>query len=95
MSGCKWLSGVKRVSGGKTLKIDIRICGDVIEDIVLSGDFFAHPEELVDELENSLKGLKASKAVDVINSFRDKIEFTGITIDDVIDLINKLLMRTV
>lgn len=93
MTICESLSGIKRVSGGKTLKIDLRICGDRVEEIVISGDFFAYPEELIDELENSLNGIKIDEIPVVLNSFRDKIVFTGISFNDLLELINDILRK--
>ncbi len=91
MDECKWLSGIKRVRGGKTLKIDLRICGDEVREIVISGDFFAHPEEMVDKLEDSLRGSKIRDINDILESYRGKILFTGISFDDLVELINRII----
>ena len=85
-------SGLKRVEGGKTLKIDLEIESGIIKDIIISGDFFAYPMEAVEELENMLKGVNVSDAIDIINCFRDRIVFIGLTIDDIIDLLRKILL---
>mgnify|MGYP000241628783 CR=1 FL=1 len=85
-------SGLKRVKGGKTLKIDLEIESGIIKDIIISGDFFAYPMEAVEELENMLKGVNVSDAIDIINCFRDRIVFIGLTIDDIIDLLRKILL---
>ncbi|RLG83921.1 MAG: hypothetical protein DRO40_03080 [Thermoprotei archaeon] len=84
-------SGIKRVKGGKTLKIDLDVESGIIKDIIISGDFFAYPMEAVDELENMLKGASVSNAIEIINCFRDRIVFIGLTIDDIIDLLRKIL----
>jgi lipoate-protein ligase A len=42
---------------GKFLKITMDF-DEVINDIVITGDFFAHPEESIDELQENLKGVK-------------------------------------
>ncbi len=42
---------------GKFLKITLDF-NEVINDIVITGDFFAHPEESIDELQENLKGVK-------------------------------------
>jgi len=84
-------SGLKRVKGGKTLKIDLDIESGIIRDIIISGDFFAYPMEAVDELENMLRGASVSDAIEIINYFRDRVVFIGLTIDDIIDLLRKIL----
>ncbi|MFQ5885385.1 MAG: lipoate protein ligase C-terminal domain-containing protein [Thermoplasmata archaeon] len=43
---------------GKFLKITMDFNGE-IKEVVITGDFFAHPEEAIDELQETLKGVKA------------------------------------
>lgn len=47
-------SFVGKAKGGKLLRLSIEAEGGVIQAIRVRGDFFAHPEELFDELEASL-----------------------------------------
>lgn len=42
---------------GKFLKITLDF-DEVINEIVITGDFFAHPEESIDELQENLKGAR-------------------------------------
>jgi hypothetical protein len=42
---------------GKFLKIFMDF-DDTINDIVITGDFFAHPEQAIDDLQENLKGAK-------------------------------------
>lgn len=83
-------TGVKRIRGGKTLKIDLELKGDRIVDIVISGDFFAHPEEAIDELERELKGSSIDDITFIVNKFRDRIELVGLSIDDILELLLEL-----
>lgn len=50
---------------GKFLKISMDF-NDRINDVVIAGDFFAHPEEAVDELQDMLKGVR-TKPDDIRN----------------------------
>ncbi len=43
---------------GKFLKIHMDF-DETINEIVITGDFFAHPEQAIDELQKNLKGAKA------------------------------------
>lgn len=43
---------------GKFLKIVVDYNRE-INEIVITGDFFVHPEEAIDELQEALKGVKA------------------------------------
>jgi len=91
MEACKHVSRVKRVAGGKTLKIDAKICSGVIEEIVISGDFFAYPEELVDEMEHKLRGRRAGEIREILESYRGLIEFAGVSLEDIAELIMEIL----
>ncbi len=88
-----WVTGVKRIQGGKTVKVDIRVYNGVIEDIVISGDFFAYPEEAIDQLEEELKGKKIEDVDKVLNKYRDHIELVGLTFHDLASLIRELIRR--
>jgi lipoate-protein ligase A len=45
-----------KVEGGKLVKVQLAKRGNVIRKIKITGDFFLHPEELVEELEKKLEG---------------------------------------
>jgi lipoate---protein ligase len=43
---------------GKLLKASVSFEGDVILSVKLSGDFFIHPEDAIERLEEALVGVK-------------------------------------
>lgn len=45
-----------KVKGGKLIRIKLDKEGNKIEGVKITGDFFLHPEEVIEELERSLKG---------------------------------------
>jgi len=45
-----------KVEGGKLVKVQLETEGDKIKEVRIMGDFFLHPEEMIDELEKALKG---------------------------------------
>ncbi len=49
----------RRGSGGKQLKVTIVSSGGAIECARVTGDFFTHPEGLIEILEERLVGVKA------------------------------------
>ncbi len=49
--------GSYKVPGGKLVRAKVEFSG-VIEGVVLTGDFFLHPEEGVSLLEGALAGMK-------------------------------------
>ncbi len=82
-----WKTAIKRVKNGKTLRIDIDIEDNTIKDIVISGDFFAYPEESIDKLEQCLKGREISTIMSCIDEIKETTETIGISFEDVTDLI--------
>ena len=81
---------IKRVPGGKTLQIDID-CNDRINYILISGDFFAYPEDFIDKLQEAITGKSISEAIETISLLYKKMkpELLGISIDDIIDVLRK------
>ena len=51
-----------KVPGGKLIKIRLQAADEVINSIVIMGDFFLYPEDTLDGLETSLYGLKIVEA---------------------------------
>jgi lipoate-protein ligase A len=82
----------KKVKGGKLIKVEIWY-EDSIEKAMISGDFFLHPEEGIEDLEKSLFGLTTnSSLLEVKNRLNDaisekKLELIGFTSDDLAEII--------
>ncbi len=81
---------IKRAPGGKTLQIDID-CNEHINYILISGDFFAYPEDFIDKLQEAITGKSISEAIETITLLYKKMkpELLGISIDDIIDVLRK------
>jgi len=67
-----------KVKGGKLIKVQLAKKGDKIEKIKITGDFFLHPEELIEDLEKTLTGcfLNGSNLIELIKAFIEKREAT-------------------
>ena len=67
-----------KVKGGKLIKIQLRMKDDRIDAIKITGDFFMHPEELIDDLEKTLIGcpLDKEKITETIENFIESREVT-------------------
>lgn len=65
-----------KVPGGKLLKVKIGIEDDRISRIVITGDFFIHPESTLPEIEKNLLGcpLAKDKLVERIQSSLDAVD---------------------
>ncbi|MEM1753634.1 MAG: lipoate protein ligase C-terminal domain-containing protein, partial [Candidatus Methanomethylicaceae archaeon] len=61
--------GIKKVEGGKLIKVKLLEEKGIIKDIKITGDFFAHPEEAIEELENILKNTPLIKVKENIKKF--------------------------
>jgi len=84
---------IYKVPGGKLLKIFLSYdeSSNLIKDICITGDFFAYPEESVEELEKILKNKELDKKelMNIINLFvKDHgVEFIGIDSSTITDAI--------
>jgi lipoate-protein ligase A len=63
-----------KVVGGKLIKVQLTRRDDKIQRIKIMGDFFLHPEELIEDLEASLTGqqLNESTLANGIKAFMEK-----------------------
>ncbi|MDI6708350.1 MAG: lipoate protein ligase C-terminal domain-containing protein [Candidatus Thermoplasmatota archaeon] len=52
------LSASLKVEGGKLIRCSLEVKNSVILNAKITGDFFMHPEEKIEDLENLLRGLK-------------------------------------
>ena len=58
-----------KVKGGKMIRVSLRESEGKIREIKITGDFFLHPEELIEELEEVLVG-KTLNAQDLTGSIK-------------------------
>ena len=53
---------IYKVKGGKMIKIQLALENEkIIRDLRITGDFFLHPEETIEDLEKALRGCSLSK----------------------------------
>jgi lipoate-protein ligase A len=62
-----------KVEGGKLIKVQLEKSGNAIGKIKIMGDFFLHPEELIEEVERTLEGRPLNEA-DLIKHLKTLIE---------------------
>ncbi len=82
-------TATRKVPGGKLLRIDVAYT-DTIQSLKLTGDFFLHPEDTLDEITAALTGLvlplderAAQQAVEAALQARDA-QLIGATAGDII-----------
>jgi len=57
----------QKVKEGKVVKVEIE-CNELIRNVRITGDFFIHPEDILDEIEKSIIGLERSASIETITS---------------------------
>lgn len=58
---------LKKVAGGKLIRAEVEF-DEAIRKLKITGDFFMHPEEAIDGLENSLIGIAVSISKEELES---------------------------
>ena len=88
------LSADYKVPGGKLLRVSLALDESydppVIEEITLTGDFFMHPEDAIEELEAHLVGApwEAEAIRDRVRAFyASDVQVIGAEVDDVVHII--------
>ncbi len=82
-----WGSALRKVRGGKTVKVEVRVEEGVIREVVISGDFFAYPPEAIEELERALVGASVEEAASVVRSFKGRVQVVGASLKDFEELL--------
>lgn len=73
-----------KVPGGKLIRMHVIYSGDVLREVRINGDFFLHPEEALEELEDSLKDRSMGEAEKIIRRFCRGVEMAGVSPEDFI-----------
>ncbi|MFX0068561.1 MAG: lipoate protein ligase C-terminal domain-containing protein [Candidatus Hodarchaeota archaeon] len=73
-----------KVPGGKLIRADISVKDGRIGRIVITGDFFLHPEDVLEQLEEKLLGRNAEKIEKIIRKFftESKVVLVGADVKD-------------
>jgi uncharacterized protein (UPF0335 family) len=92
--------GEKKHPGGKLVRACIRLDEEkgTIHGVLLSGDFFADPEEEMEKLIERLETLETTpdKLIEHVKSAFQELKATvyGITVDDVVEALQRALAKT-
>jgi len=87
-----------KVPGGKLLRACSKIQEGNITSVLLTGDFFLHPEESIEEMERRLRGIPAHRdsVQNVVQQFFDTVSprLIGATPDSFVEIIMRSLSTT-
>ena len=76
---------IYKVPNGKMVRLEMEYDQERINDIIISGDFFMHPEDAIDLIEQALTGIEIEegKIKEAINKVAEEqgINFFGIDAD--------------
>ncbi len=84
-----------KVPGGKLIRVHVWHRNGVVDKVRFYGDFFMHPEEAVEELEESLKGRDVSETARLIRSFFENVEIVGATAEDFIHALSLAIKKEI
>ena len=86
----KWGRSIIRSKAGKTLIVDLLVDQEgIIRKCFISGDFFAYPEAIINEVEKKLPGLRLGEALLKTRRLVGEAELLGITVEDLLDGLRK------
>jgi lipoate---protein ligase len=78
---------IRKVPGGKLLRVSVESNEGIIESVRISGDFFAHPEDIIEALESKLKGAGRDEVREIVSGTLSNAKLYGLGGDDIIDAI--------
>jgi len=73
------------------IKVELEVEGDVIKNAIISGDFFAYPPEVIEEMEDKMRGRELSKVLEVIERYRDRVKLVGVKFEDLEELVRAII----
>ncbi|MDI6721050.1 MAG: hypothetical protein QMD85_01575 [Candidatus Aenigmarchaeota archaeon] len=87
----------RKVAGGKLVKATADFNGNTINSVKITGDFFLHPEESIEYIENMFAGADTSELDEIkseIDDFisRNGIQLIGFSSQDIIDTIKDTVL---
>jgi len=82
---------IRKVKGGKLVRVKVKSKCGLIEDVKITGDFFAHPEEGLEEMERELRGTSIGKVRAVLESATGGITLIGMSREDLVEMIEECL----
>ena len=85
----------RKIKGGKLLGCRARIDGGRIESVRFLGDFFLHPEQVLEGLEESLRGMDRGGALKAVRTALDstEVEMVGVAPADFENLLGEAFDR--
>ncbi len=84
-------SVVRKGKGGKLVKVTVVSEGGRIAAVSITGDFFAHPEEGLEQVERELIGAAISEVRGTVESATGGVTLVGLKSEDIIEMVEECL----
>ncbi len=84
----------RKVEGGKLLRIKVDVQENLIKNVSIEGDFFAHPENTIEQIEQELTNKEIDSDLEkIVQEIIDKnnAELVGVTAKDINEVILEAL----
>lgn len=88
---------IKKIPGGKLVRVDVKFTPDRLERVKITGDFFLNPDDLLTEMESYLAGaalpLSKPQLVSDLQALLDKqgAILIGFSPQDLVDILEEAL----
>lgn len=92
----KQAKAIKKVPGGKLVRVDVTY-GERLEKVVITGDFFLYPEDVLQVIEDALTGallpLQKTSLIEKVQNILDKEKavLVGFSPQDLIDILEEAM----
>lgn len=73
---------IKKISGGKMLKVHVWTHGSIIKSVKFYGDYFIYPEDIIEKLEKLLENKTLEEAKKILIELLKDVEMVGICAED-------------
>lgn len=87
----------KKRAGGKIVKVCVKLYSDLVKGVMISGDFFVDPAEDFEEVLHELTNIEVEKneATAIVSELlnKKKLVFSGITIEDIVEVLSNILHK--
>ena len=81
------------IKEGKLIRVKAKFDNDVIKSIRITGDFFLHPEEAIEDIEKTLIGSRIGEVHQKLKDAMKNMEYEGISPESLTKAIEKAWMR--
>ncbi|MFH1400361.1 MAG: hypothetical protein ABIH41_02480 [Nanoarchaeota archaeon] len=68
----------RKIPGGKLVRLDVGVVDGVVRSVVMTGDFFLHPEDALKDIEDGFVGATTASLAQVARSLEMSLESEGV-----------------